>query len=91
VVTRSVDELKARGVRRLDLTFARAVPDEELRRVDEVRQLAVDGLTAHLVVEGSTAGLLRAAAPYDVVNVVSHEADLGEIFLDYYSADNAWT
>lgn len=89
VVTRSVDELKAAAVRRVDLTFARAVPDLELRRVAEVKELSVDGLTAHVVVAGSTAGLVRAAAPYDVVNVVSHEPDLGEIFLDYYAQPEA--
>jgi ABC-2 type transport system ATP-binding protein len=85
VVTRPVDELKAQAVRRIDLTFARAVPEIELRDVPEVKEVAVDDLTAHLVVAGSTAALLRAAAPYDVTNVVGHEPDLGEIFLDYYA------
>jgi ABC-2 type transport system ATP-binding protein len=85
VVTRSVEELKARTVRRVDLAFARAVPDTELRALPGVRQLDVDLTTAHLLVEGSMAELVRAAAPYDVTDVVSHEPDLGEIFLDYYT------
>ncbi len=85
VVTRSIDELKATAVRRVDLTFAAAVPEAVLRAVPAVRALYVSGLTAHLVVEGSMADLVRAAAPYEVVTVLSHEPDLEEIFLDYYA------
>lgn len=39
----------------------------------------------HVAVEGSTSELLKVAAPYDVTNIVTHEADLEAIFLDYYS------
>jgi ABC-2 type transport system ATP-binding protein len=38
-----------------------------------------------VVVTGSTAELIRTVAPYEVTNVVSHEADLEAAFLDYYS------
>ena len=37
-----------------------------------------------MAVTGSVAELLKAVAPYDVTNVVSHEADLEAAFLDYY-------
>jgi ABC-2 type transport system ATP-binding protein len=46
----------------------------------------VDGTTAHVTVEGSTADLLRVAAPYGVENLVTHEADLGEVFLGWYES-----
>lgn len=85
VVTQSVEALRAQAVRRLDLTFSSAVPVEQLRRVGGVREVSVAGLTAHLAVEGSTADLLKVAAPHDVTNIVTHEADLEAIFLDYYS------
>jgi ABC-2 type transport system ATP-binding protein len=84
VVTRSVGELKARTVRRVELTFAREVPEPALRAVPEVKALQVNGRKAQLFVAGSMAALVRAAAPYDVVTVLSHEPDLEEIFLDYY-------
>jgi ABC-2 type transport system ATP-binding protein len=37
-------------------------------------------------VTGSTAELVKAVAPYDVTNLVSHEADLEAVFLDYYAS-----
>ncbi|MEV4239118.1 MULTISPECIES: hypothetical protein [unclassified Nocardia] len=41
----------------------------------------------HIDVDGSTAELLKAIAPYDVVDIVSHEPDLEEVFLTYYGQE----
>ncbi|GAA0927656.1 ABC transporter ATP-binding protein [Kribbella koreensis] len=86
VVTKTVEELREQALHWLELTFAGPAPLEQLRQADGVQQLSVDGRTAHVEVSGSTAGLLTAAAPYQVVDIVSHEADLESIFLDYYTA-----
>ena len=48
------------------------------------RTVSSDGRIAHVVVTGSTAELIKAVAPYEVTNLVSHEADLEAVFLDYY-------
>jgi ABC-2 type transport system ATP-binding protein len=86
VVTKSVDELRERALRRLELTFAGPAPIDALRQADGVQEITVDGDTAHVEVTGSTASLLQVAAPHQIVNVVSHEVDLEAIFLDYYTA-----
>jgi ABC-2 type transport system ATP-binding protein len=83
-VVEAVDKLKAQAVRRLDMTFTGAPPAEVLGRVPEAREVTVDGHTAHLVVEGHTTELLRVAAPYGIEQIVTHEADLEDIFLSYY-------
>jgi ABC-2 type transport system ATP-binding protein len=85
VVVEEVATLKAHAVRRLDLTFDGVAPIDVLRRVPGIRVLAASGPSVHLAVEGSMAELMRAAAPYGMANVVSHEADLEEIFLTYYA------
>jgi ABC-2 type transport system ATP-binding protein len=84
VVVESVDTLKARAVRRMDLTFGTPPPPALLQGIRGVREAHVLGSTAHLVVEGSTADLFAAVAPLQVTNIVTHEADLEEIFLTYY-------
>ncbi|MFI6674312.1 ABC transporter ATP-binding protein [Kribbella sp. NPDC050470] len=87
VTVQSVQDLKDRARRRLDLTFADVPPLERIRCVPGVRELTVDGRVAHLSITGSTATLIKAVAPYDVTNVVSHETDLEAAFLDYYSGE----
>lgn len=86
VVTQSVDVLRAQALRQLELTFAGPAPIDLLRTADGVQVVTSIGDTAHVEVAGSTADLLRIAAPHQIVNVVSHEVDLESIFLDYYTA-----
>ena len=83
VVVESVELLKRRALRRMDLTFA-GEPPQGLSAIAGVRELTFTGSTAHLAVEGSTADLLAAAAPHRVEQIVTHEPDLEEIFLSYY-------
>jgi ABC-2 type transport system ATP-binding protein len=85
VTTQSVQALRDSARRRLDLTFATTPPADRIHAVPGVQDLSVDGRTAHVVVTGSTAELIRTVAPFDVTNVVSHEADLEAAFLDYYT------
>jgi ABC-2 type transport system ATP-binding protein len=84
VVVESVERLKHRAVRRMDLTFVGAPPLEVLSSVAGVREVTSSGSTAHLAVEGSTAKLLAVAAPHGIEQIVTHEPDLEEIFLAYY-------
>jgi ABC-2 type transport system ATP-binding protein len=83
VVVESVELLKRRALRRMDLTFA-GEPPQGLSAIAGVRELTFSGSTAHLAVEGSMADLLAEAAPHRVEQIVTHEPDLEEIFLSYY-------
>jgi ABC-2 type transport system ATP-binding protein len=85
VAVQSVQALRDNARRRLDLTFAGEPPVDRMHAVPGVQELSVDGHTAHVVVSGSTAELIKVVAPYDVTNVLSHEADLETVFLDYYN------
>jgi ABC-2 type transport system ATP-binding protein len=85
VVVEEVAALKARAVRRLDLTFVHEPPLDALRALDGVREVRGDGRRVHAVAEGSLEGLMRLAGDAGLENVVTHEADLEQIFLDYYT------
>ncbi|MFX0577856.1 ATP-binding cassette domain-containing protein [Nocardia nepalensis] len=85
VEVRSIAELTARPLRRLDLVFAGTPPDlEGLRRIEGVRTVRRNTKAVHVEIEGSTAELLQAVAPHQVTDIVSHEPDLEDIFLAYY-------
>jgi ABC-2 type transport system ATP-binding protein len=84
VVTDTVVRLQRQALRRVDLVFGQSPPADVLRRAAGVRGLEILDRTAHVTVEGSTAELLRAAAPLGIENVVTHEDDLEEIFMSWY-------
>jgi ABC-2 type transport system ATP-binding protein len=84
VVVEDVAGLKARAVRRLVVHFAAPVAAEPFASLPGVRSVEVDGTALRFEVEGSLDTLVKAIAAHEVVDVVSHEPDLEEIFLSYY-------
>jgi len=79
-----VADLKARALRRLELRFDAPVPAEAFADVDGVRDVRVDGATVTCTVVGPVAGLFRVAADLPLVDVLSIESSLEEIFLAYF-------
>ncbi len=84
VVVEGLDALKAKALRRLEIHFATPVPREEFASLPGVQDVAVEGLLLTCTVVGSIDRLVKAAARYEVINLVSHEADLEDLFLRYY-------
>jgi ABC-2 type transport system ATP-binding protein len=84
LVVQSIEELKARARRRLDLTLVEVPSLDRLRTVAGVRDVEVVGRTVHLVVDGSTEEVFRVLARFGISKVVAHEVDLEDVFLDYY-------
>ena len=87
VAVESTEDLRRRARRHVDLTFADSPPATELAAVPGVQAVTVLGHTASVLVEGSMQELWQAAAPHGIEDVTSHEADLEEIFLTYYSGE----
>jgi len=85
IAVESVATLKARALRRLEVHFAVPVPQEAFARVAGVRDVTVENSILRCTVMGSLDALIKAAAQFEVVNVISHEPSLEEIFLAYYS------
>ena len=84
VVVEGLEALKAKALRRLEIHFAGPVPREEFAALPGVQNVVVeDGLLTATAV-GSIDRLIKAAARYEVTNLVTHEADLEELFLRYY-------
>lgn len=86
VAEEQVSILKERAVRRMEIHFGHTIDPAPFDALDAVRRTDIsdDGTTAILVVEGSVDQVVKAAARYDVHNIVSHDGDLEDVFLDYY-------
>lgn len=85
IAVENVAALKARALRRLEIRFAAPVPQEAFASLAGVRDVTVENSVLHCTVVGSLDALIKAAAQFEVVNVISHEPSLEEIFLAYYS------
>jgi ABC-2 type transport system ATP-binding protein len=84
VVVEGLDALKAKALRRLEVHFAGPVPREEFAALPGVQDVVVEGGVLTATAVGSIDRLIKAAARYEVTNLVTHEADLEDLFLRYY-------
>ena len=88
VAVAGVEELRKGARQRLDFHVAAAVGEADLARfraASGVVEVSASPGVVHVVVEGSVDGAVKAAASLEVVRVVSHEADLEDAFLRYYT------
>ncbi len=84
VVVERVDALKRKAIRRIDLEFDAPVEAGVFEHANGVRSAEARGNSVVVSFEGSVNELLRIAIEHNVVNVNSREADLEQIFLEYY-------
>jgi ABC-2 type transport system ATP-binding protein len=76
----SVDGLRERAPRRVELDFP-AAPPAELATAPNVRSVETRGSTAVCLVVGPIGGLLKLAVDHGVLDVHSHDPDLEQAFL----------
>ena len=87
VAVEHVDELKAKARRQITLTFTGTPPVAALRSIPGVSDVRAEGDAATVSVAGSMEQLMKVAAAFGIRNVLSHEVDLEDIFLAYYSGE----
>jgi ABC-2 type transport system ATP-binding protein len=89
IAVEDVGDLKTHAVREVELHFAEPVPAEAFAGLPGVRDVEIHGDIVRCTVAGSMDRLIKAAARYEVIDVESHEPNLEDIFLTFYSRDGA--
>ncbi len=85
VATETVNALRERAVRRLQVRTAHDLPAEALASIDGVELIAGSGGTSTTItVTGSMDPVIKALARFEVLDLVAGEPDLEQIFLGYY-------
>lgn len=83
-----VDDLRSKAIRTVDLQFDGPVEASVFEAVAGVRDVQIRNNHATMSFDGKMDTLLRAAAErYTLVDVSTQEADLEEIFLQYYRSE----
>ena len=86
VALEDVEALKEKALRHVEMTFAGRVDPQVFQRLASVRKLSAsdDGLRLTLQVAGRVGAVIAEAARLSATDLVSHEAELEEIFLAHY-------
>jgi ABC-2 type transport system ATP-binding protein len=87
VTVAGVDELRRQARVRIALHLSGPAEAAAFTNVPGVVEARAEDSVLHLVVEGPVREVLRVAAGLDVLRIVTHEADLEDVFLSYYQGD----
>jgi len=84
VSVETIEAMKAKTLRRLEIHFASAVPAASFAGISGIGDVVVKDSLLTCSVCGSLDALVKAASRFEVVDIVSHEATLEEIFMTFY-------
>ena len=83
-----VDSLRAKSVRRVEVTFDEPVDPSEFAAIDGVSDLDVEDGVLRCRLLGEADALVKAVARYRVRDFISEEPDLEELFFHYYTEES---
>jgi ABC-2 type transport system ATP-binding protein len=79
-----IDAIRRLAFHHVELAFGSPVDPSVFTSIDGVEDVSVDGNRLTMRVGGPIGGVLAAAAPYGLVDVVSREPNLEDVFLAQY-------
>ena len=84
VAVERVEDLRQRALREIEVHFASSVEAAEFASLQGVSDLTVDGQMLRCKLAGEPDGLIKALARHHVVDLISQEPELEELFFTYY-------
>ncbi|MGA9161633.1 MAG: ABC transporter ATP-binding protein [Actinomycetota bacterium] len=87
VAVEDIGDLRAKELRRLEIHFAGPVPAIAFDSLDGVHRAEAEGDRVRVTVAGPLDAVIKAAAGYEVIDLVSHEQSLEDIFLAFYGRE----
>lgn len=84
-----IEELRKRAVRNVEVRFATPIDPKEFQDIRGVPEKAFDGTIMRCKLAGDADALIKALARHHVVDFISEEPELEEIFFTYYASKEA--
>src|SRR5215212_9934399 len=85
----TVEGVRNLAAHEVELRFAEPVAADPFQAIAGVTNLVAEGKTLRMLVSGPIATVVRLAAQYDLVDFVSREPSLEEVFLSEYAPTSA--
>jgi ABC-2 type transport system ATP-binding protein len=85
ITVETIESLKSHSIRQLEIHFAAPVPGDKFTNIPGVRDIVIRDNLLTCTVVGSLDALVKAAARFEVANIISHEPSLEDIFMTFYN------
>jgi ABC-2 type transport system ATP-binding protein len=84
-----VDELRSRALRQVRIVFAHEVAASDFEGVNNVSEVSVDNNVLRCKLVGEADALVKALGSHRVIDLVSEEPQLEELFFHYYTDEDS--
>ena len=84
---KEISALKAQALKHIEITFAQPVPKDEFSNLSGIQNVVMKDTVLRCTVAGSFDTFIKAVARFEVVNMISQEPNLEDIFLTYYGGE----
>lgn len=85
----NVSRLKAGALRELEIHFGEPVSADVFAHISGVQNVNVENGILQCAVVGELDSLIKAASRYHIINIISREPSLEDVFLTYYGEEEA--
>jgi ABC-2 type transport system ATP-binding protein len=82
-----VDELRSRALRQVRVVFGHEVSPADFESLDNVSEVSVEANVLRCKLVGSADALVKALGSHTVIDLVSEEPQLEELFFHYYTEE----
>ena len=80
----TMGDIKSRAVRQIEIEFEIAPSEKEFNDITGIENIVLKERILTADIRGDFNGIIKAASKYSVLNIVTREPNLDEIFLEYY-------
>jgi ABC-2 type transport system ATP-binding protein len=87
VAVETIEALRARSLRQVRVSFDEDVDPSRFLALPEVHEVGGDARNLHIRTTGDIDAIVKLAAEHHVIDLVSEQADLEQIFLAYYGGE----
>ncbi|HEY4694845.1 MAG TPA: ABC transporter ATP-binding protein [Candidatus Nanoarchaeia archaeon] len=87
VVVEDIANLRKRALRPLEVHFAKPIESKDFEKIAGVKDISIQNSILRCTVVGSLDSFIKQLAKYEVVNLISAEPNLEEIFLAFYKQE----
>ncbi|MEN2983611.1 MAG: ABC transporter ATP-binding protein [Dictyoglomaceae bacterium] len=84
VAIEKIENLKKKALRRVEIHFSEKVPIESFSNLPGIKELTQEDNIIKFTVIGSLDPVIKRSSQFEVINIISHEPSLEEIFMSFY-------
>ena len=84
IIQDDLNTLKSNAVKTLSIQFKNSIPNDLFKNIENVDIVESKENTIKLNITGSIDSVIKKSSQFEIVDIISHEISLENLFMNYY-------